>query len=430
MKYLVRTLGSALGIAALAPTMAFAAPILHHPKISRDAAALPSSQTVPVIIQYAADPDQSKMATIVALGGSVVQAFHTIHALVANVPVVVLQELANDPDITYISLDRGVGARQAAVTAAEYTTEPINAPQVWAKGYDGTGIGVAVIDSGINAVDDLSNKPWTLGPFTLPGFGTRVVYSQSFVQGDASTADKYGHGTHVAGLIAGNGLDSTGPLFYRTFSGSAPNANLINLRVLDKNGAGSDASVIQGIERAIALQKVYNIRVINLSLGRPIYESYKLDPLCQAVEQAWKAGIVVVAAAGNDGRDLALNPEGYGTIEAPGNDPYVLTVGAMRSMETPEIKDDLIASYSSKGPSFIDHVVKPDIVAPGNLVTSLKFQNDPLAVDNPTFETPYADYVKNGPNQPSASYFPLSGHRRYQRRGCAAAAGAAERDSR
>jgi hypothetical protein len=99
MKYLVRTLGSALGIAALAPTMAFAAPILHHPKISRDAAALPSSQTVPVIIQYAADPDQSKMATIVALGGSVVQAFHTIHALVANVPVVVLQELANDPDI-------------------------------------------------------------------------------------------------------------------------------------------------------------------------------------------------------------------------------------------------------------------------------------------------------------------------------------------
>ena len=117
--------------------------------------------------------------------------------------------------------------------------------------------------------------------------------------------------------------------------------------------------------------------MINLSLGRPIYESYTLDPLCQAVEKAWKAGIVVVVAAGNDGRDLNLNPEGYGTIDAPGNDPYALTVGAMNTMETAPINDDIIASYSSKGPSFIDHVMKPDIVAPGNLVTSLRILRRP-----------------------------------------------------
>ncbi len=91
------------------------------------------------------------------------------------------------------------------------------------------------------------------------------------------------------------------------------------------------------------------MRVINLSLGRPIFESYKLDPLCQAVEQAWKAGIVVVVAAGNDGRDLNLNPEGYGTIDSPGNDPYVLTVGAMRTMETSKINDDLIAELQLEG---------------------------------------------------------------------------------
>ena len=176
----------------------------------------------------------------------------------------------------------------------------------------------------------------------------------------------------MAGLIAGNGSQSTGSHYFRTFEGSAPNVNLINLRVLDENGAGTDSAVIAAIGEAIKLKNTYNIRVINLSLGRPIYESYKLDPICQAVEQAWKAGIVVVVAAGNDGRDLALNPEGYGTIEAPGNDPYVITVGAMRTMETATIADDLIASYSSKGPSFIDHTVKPDIVAPGNLVTSLQ----------------------------------------------------------
>src|SRR6202042_2661524 len=111
----------------------------------------------------------------------------------------------------------------------------------------------------------------------------------------------------------------------------------------NENGVGTDSMVIAAIERAIALKSTYNIRVINLSLGRPIWESYTQDPLCQAVEQAWKAGIVVVVAAGNDGRDTALNADGYGTIEAPGNDPYVVTVGAMRTMGTPGINDDLIA---------------------------------------------------------------------------------------
>lgn len=123
------------------------------------------------------------------------------------------------------------------------------------------------------------------------------------------------------------------------------------------------------------------------------------------------SGIVVVAAAGNDGRDLSLNSEGYGTIEAPGNDPYVITVGAMRTMETPQIDDDLIVSYSSKGPSFIEDIVKPDLVAPGNLVVSLKFANDPLAVNNPSFVTLDSFYMKNSPagDPPSAQYFPLSG---------------------
>src|SRR5581483_8332457 len=114
-------------------------------------------------------------------------------------------------------------------------------------------------------------------------------------------------------------------------------------------------------------------------------------------------------AAGNDGRDLNLNPEGYGTIDAPGNDPYALTVGAMNTMETASIQDDIIGSYSSKGPSFIDHVVKPDVVAPGNLVTSLQYPQDSLATNNPSFYTLYSFYRTNGPETPSPTYFPLSG---------------------
>ena len=141
--------------------------------------------------------------------------------------------------------------------------------------------------------------------------------------------------------------------------------NLINLRVLDQNGAGTDSQVIAAIQTAIQLKSKYNIRVINLSLGRPVYESYTLDPLCQAVEQAWKAGIVVVVAAGNDGRNNNAGTNGYGTIAAPGNDPYVITVGAMNTVGTSSRADDQIASYSSKGPTLFDHIVKPDLGSTG-----------------------------------------------------------------
>ena len=124
--------------------------------------------------------------------------------------------------------------------------------------------------------------------------------------------------------------------------------------------------MIAALDRAVQLKATYNIRVINLSLGRPVKESYQQDPLCRAVEAAWKAGIVVVTAAGNLGRN------GSATIISPANDPYVITVGAMKTMGTGGRGDDLVASYSSKGPTYLDQIVKPDIVAPGNLIGSLR----------------------------------------------------------
>src|SRR5437016_9167359 len=264
--------------------------------------------------------------------------------------------------------------RSAVLRLSTTAQKQVNAPVAWQRwGLDGTGVGVAVIDSGVTAVGDLY---WWIPANQT--YGSRVVYSQNFVPGATDASDQYGHGTHVAGIIAGAGWFSTGSNFTHTFKGIAPNANIINLRVLDQNGVGTDSSVIAAIQTAISLKSTYNIRVINLSLGRQVYESYTLDPLCQAVEAAWNSGIVVLAAAGNQGRNNSGGTEGYGTIAVPGNDPYVITVGAMKTANTVTRVDDTIASYSSKGPTAFDHVAKPDIVAPGNQVVSTLAPNAPL----------------------------------------------------
>ena len=437
MKQWTRTVATSLCLSALLPLSAFAGN-KHNPKLSDDAASAPSGN-VDVIIQYKKDPGAVEEAKLAGHNGKLRVRLHSIHAHAATLSQSELEALAADPNVSYISVDRPLRSHAAASTAPvcishpEYTTEPINAPQVWQAGFIGTGIGVAVIDSGITAVDDLSVTTIIPGPKHY-----RIVYQASFVPaaapakpgappappvgpgagGDAcpvplapsqnaqsnvdpnfplltntaayltfvgpnNISDMYGHGTHVAGLIAGNGTDSSAPNDFRTFYGTAPNANLIDLQALDSTGSGTDSSVIAAIEAAISLKNTYNIRVINLSLGRPIWESYTQDPLDQAVEQAWKAGIVVVAAAGNAGRDLNANPEGYGTVEAPGNDPYVITVGAINTMGTPGLGDDIMASYSSKGPTFIDHIAKPDLVAPGNLVISLQTPTDALGQQQP-----------------------------------------------
>jgi serine protease AprX len=138
-----------------------------------------------------------------------------------------------------------------------------------------------------------------------------------------------------------------------------------------------------------------------------VFESYKLDPLCQAVEKAWKSGIVVVVAAGNNGRYLPTN--GYATVTSPGNDPYVLTVGAMKPMGTADRSDDLIASYSSKGPTMLDHIAKPDVVAPGNLLASTETSSTLLYNTETDNQIPYSSYIYGGSSSSSKTYFELSG---------------------
>jgi serine protease AprX len=302
------------------PLICFGGPF----KVSPDLADADPHSVVNVIVQFVLPPDNDDNQTINQLGGVPQQAdLSLIRAKIYSIPAKAVAALANNPNVAYISPDRAVNP------TLDYANATIGAQTALSYGWNGTGIGVAIIDSGIFTGKDLQTASVS-----------RIVYSQSFVPKVTSTVDQYGHGTHVAGIVAGNGAASTGVPYFKTFRGVAPGANLINLRVLDANGAGTDSTVIAAINAAIQLKSKYNIRVINLSLGRPVWESYSLDPLCQAVEKAWNAGIVVVVAAGNQGRNQTLGTDGYATITAPANDPLVITVGAMKTMGTLTRLDD------------------------------------------------------------------------------------------
>jgi serine protease AprX len=324
-----------------------------NPKIAPDTDIVDSG-IAEVIVQFRHAPGSAHNAKIVAHGGVVKANLSLVKALHASLPANQLERLATDPEVAYISPDRQL-APAGTTISFNIPAPAVNAPYAWNFGYNGTGIGVAVIDSGTQDAADLQDASKK----------NRIIFKQSYIAGTTGTVDVYGHGMHVTGLIAGNGQSSNGQ-----YVGVAPNAKILNFRVLNDNGLGQDSYVISAIQAAINLKNIYNIRVINLSLGRPVYESETLDPLCQAVEQAWKAGIVVVVAAGNEGRNNSVGTYGYGSITSPGNDPLVITVGAMKQMGDTR-SNDLIASYSSKGPTAIDHIVKPDIVAPGNRVVSV-----------------------------------------------------------
>jgi serine protease AprX len=378
---------------AQAPALALRIASAQRSKIAPDLARIDTRSKVNVIVQFKHVPTEAQHMKVRNQGGRLTMRLGRVKAGLYSVPASALATLANDPEVAYISPDRKLKGK------LDLTAEAVNAAAAWLLNLDGTGIGVAVIDSGISDHPDLANSSGA----------SRVVYSQDFT-GSGTADDQYGHGEHVAGIVAGNGASSTCPTCTRTLMGMAPNVSLINLRVLDENGSGTDSEVIAAIDQAIALASIYNIRVINLSLGRGVYESYTQDPLCQAVEAAWQAGIVVVVAAGNEGRDNSVGENGYGTVTAPGNDPFVITVGSMKDMGTADRSDDLIGSYSSKGPTGVDHVVKPDIVAPGNLTASLLANiNDTIPTNEPATLIPNTYYDSAGDGSTSSVYYTLSG---------------------
>src|SRR5580704_4164940 len=396
MKYSRRAARTAfLGFFLLIVGRAFA----DNSKISPDLQPLlaNSSNQINVIVQYKTPPPQSSGGGLLGglggllggvinlLGGVLNTVFSLIPAVSATLHPADVIAVSNQSNVAYVSLDRPLGA------SLDYTAAAVGVPSAWSSGLQGDGIGVAVIDSGIYNHPDLN---------AANSSRSRVVYRQSFIGGVLN--DDFGHGTHVAGIVGGNGSSSDQQGAFRTFKGIAPHVNILDLRVLDQNGASNDSVVIAAIEKAVKLKNQYNVRVINLSLGRPIFEGCSQDPLCQAVEAAWKAGIVVVVAAGNEGRN------GYSTILSPGSAPHVITVGAMKTEGTMSTSDDRIASYSSRGPTNFDLIAKPDVVAPGNLVDSLLAPGSTLVNDYPANILPASSYTTARASG-TPLYFTLSG---------------------
>ena len=305
-----------------------------------------------------------------------------INGQVLNLPNNLIKRLSEHPDVFDIRYDRPLHKldyKTVLTTGATAVNRSL--------GYTGAGIGVAVIDSGVAQWhDDLTNNGTTQYPYG----NQRVSAFVDFVNGRTTPYDDEGHGTHVAGIIAGNGYDSNG-----RHAGVAPDASLVVLKVLDSNGGGSISNIIAALDWVLANHARHNIRVVNMSVGASVTESYWTDPLTLAAKRVADAGIVVVGAAGNNGK--------YGGIVAPGNAPWVLTVGASSHQGTADRHDDVMAGFSSKGPTFRDFGAKPDLVAPGKGSLSL---SDPWG----TFYTEKAPFLSDGliPT-PYKPYLTLSG---------------------
>src|SRR6185369_15020622 len=318
-----------------------------------------SADFVRVIVQPANPTDVSIDSTLETSGGSNIRKFKNFAVRIVTLPAQAAVNLANRSDVAYVSLNRDV-------TPMGHVSRTTGADQVRTSGgntnssLDGTGIGIAVLDSGIDAAHHA---------FLNRSNGVRVVYSEDFT-GEGRTDDPYGHGTHVASLAAGNGRISNSE-----YIGIAPNANLVNLRVLNNVGVGTTAYVLRALDWVATNRTTYNIRVVNLSLGMPAIDSYRNDPVCRAVRRLVDAGVVVFAAAGNNGKDSDGNKL-YGHIHSPGNEPSAITVGAANTFGTDDRNDDTVATFSSRGPTrsfttddagarHYDNLVKPDLIAPG-----------------------------------------------------------------
>ena len=287
-----------------------------------------------------------------------------INGVVLDVPHGVLKQLAAHPDVFRVHDNRPIKAHNytTSITVGARTVQNF-------LGYNGAGVGIAIIDSGVFPThDDLTKS------------GSRVVKFVDFVNGRTTAYDDNGHGSHVAGTIAGNGYDSMGDK-----AGIAPGASLVSLKVLDANGSGSISNVLAALNWIVANYKTYNIRVVNMSVGAQIRESYWTDPLTLAVKRVTDLGITFVSAAGNFGKDSLGNLQ-LGGITAPANAPWVLTVGASSTNGSLTRNDDTMAGFSSSGPTAIDFGSKPDLVAPGVGTVS-------LAVPGSTFYLSKAPYL-------------------------------------
>jgi serine protease AprX len=321
----------------------------------------------------------SPVSAVLGLGGTILSRFHLINGVVALIPTALEPVLDALPGIT-VTPDAAVNVQAAPESTGPHTPSDVflretGAGQLASQGDTGQGVTVAVLDTGID---------------NLPDFSGRLIGGVDLTGGNNPFQDSYGHGTFVAGLIAGNGASSNGQ-----YSGEASGARLVSIKVAGLAGTTHLSTLITGLQWAVDHQAQYGIRVLNVSLGYQSSQSTVTNPLDQAVQAVWNTGITVVTSAGNAG---PFN----GTILSPGDDPMVITVGALDDMATPSTADDEMADFSSVGPTTADGWAKPDLVTSGRSVVSLAAPGSTIDTQHPSAQVGPANFVGSGTSSSAA----------------------------
>jgi serine protease AprX len=360
------------------PQLSSTGQVKAHPLLLQMAGENPN-QRVTVIVQKASHSARPEVL-VERLGGQVTNNLGIINAFAAEMTAAAAQLLAASPAVRWVSLDAAMASTACAqcvdtTNLANAYIRAIKADRVWngAPYLQGQGIGVAIVDSGINPNGDL---------YTIMGVNRQVADIRFNTDYNQNSSDGYGHGTHVASVVGGDGSESGGK-----YIGVAPMVNIINVKISNDDGSATTSSVVKGLQWVLDNKAKYNIRVVNLSLNGTVAESYHTSPLDAAVEILWFNKIVVVTSAGN---------QGSGAIYPPANDPFIITVGAADDMGTSSLSDDAVANFSAYGTTS-EGVKKPELVAPGkNIIARLVNTNMGLAKAHPM-------------NVISGSYFKMSG---------------------
>jgi serine protease AprX len=333
---------------------------------------------VHIVVQKVHGSDPTPERAIHDLGGQVERELPIVDGFSARIPSGRLDQLRTVPGVANITVNRTVHVSgwlgENSGSSSAVFDDAVRAAKTWGQGYTGQGINVAVIDTGVNATGDLAGK---------------VLHAEDFTA-EQNNVDTYGHGTFVAGLIAGQGTASSGGM-----KGVAPGSNIVSVKIAGADGTTDLVRLLAALEWVVTFKDAYGIRVLNLSLGTDSTQSYLTDPLNFAVERTWNAGIVVVAAAGNHGT-------APGTISKPGDDPLVITAGSVDDRTTTALSDDTLASFSGVGPTAADGLVKPDLVAPGKSVLSVRAPGSTIDAANPSARSGTAYFRGSGTSFSSA----------------------------
>ncbi len=327
--------------------------------------------TVGVIVQGT----RSVESSVRRMGGSITHRLPLIGGFSARVPATDIPRIAHLPGARSVTFDGPVqvmGTTDGSAPKDVYK-KVVRADTLQSSGYAGQGVTVALIDTGVTPMADLEGRIVPVAVDAAGTLGSCVNFSA-----EPTCADNYGHGTFLAGLIAGTGASSGGQ-----YVGVAPQSRIVSVKIAGRNGSADVSNVIAALQWVVAFKDVYGIKVLNLSLGTNSTQPYQLSPLDYAVEKAWQTGITVVVSASNLGPDPR-------TISKPGDDPFVITVGATDDMGTPGLGDDAVPNFSSRGPTAADGLAKPDVAAPGAHLVSLAAPGAAITTEFPSSMTaPY-----------------------------------------